>query len=60
MTKKLLVALAAVGLVAGAGPATALVFGTSTLIKSTVNCNLAINKSLPACAVPPTTYTSAG
>lgn len=62
MSKKLIVALGAVGMMMAAGSATALTFGTSNLNKTTspVDCSLSINKTNPACAVPTTTYTSTG
>jgi len=60
VTKKLFVALGAVGMMMAAGTATALTFGSTNLYNVTVNCSLAANKSLPACNVPTATYISAG
>ena len=60
MSKKVLVLLASVGVLIGAGSATALTWGSAGLLKNPPDCTLAINKSLPACAVPPTVYASAG
>lgn len=60
MTKKLFVALGAVGMMMAAGSATALTFGTTNLYTVSVDCSLAANATLPACNVPPETYTSAG
>lgn len=59
MTKKLFIALGAVSMMMAAGSATALTFSTSMLIQP-VDCSLAANKTLPTCAVPPSTYTSGG
>jgi len=60
MSKKIFVAIATVGIMMGAGSATAITWGTTNLIKNQPDCNLAINKNLPVCAVPPATYVSAG
>lgn len=60
MTKKLFIALGAVGVLMTAGTATALTFGSTTLYNVSVDCSLAANKSLPACNVPTATYISAG
>jgi len=60
VSKKLFVFLASVGVLVGAGSATAFSWGSAGLLTSPPDCSLAINKSLPACAVPPTVYASAG
>ncbi|HET9628888.1 MAG TPA: hypothetical protein VFP14_05325 [Novosphingobium sp.] len=60
MTKKLLVALGAVAVVIGAGSATAVTWGSSSLLKNPPDCSLAINATSPFCANQVTTYTSAG
>jgi len=54
VTNKLLAVMALAGVLIGAGSATALSWGGSGLNKPPVDCNLEANKSLPACATPPT------
>ena len=60
MTKKLFLSLVAVGMMVAAGAATALTSGTTNLLKYPIDCSLNVNKSLPACALPPSSYTSTG